>query len=361
MHELPEHVVGKLEELEKEYVELEHKLADPKIFSSGEKYSELAKRYGEIGELVTEYRRYKELLHQLEEAEEIISEGKDEELIALARSEAEKAQEELAHLTRSIQEKLIGGDEDESRSVIMEIRAGAGGEEASLFAADLFRMYERYAEKKGWKIDVMDSHPTELGGFSKVIFGVRGRGAYRHLKHESGVHRVQRVPVTESSGRIHTSTCTVAVLPEVEDVEVKIDPKDLKIETFRASGPGGQHVNMTDSAVRITHIPTGIVVSCQDERDQRKNRAKAMRILRARLYELYKREQEEEIAEARRSQIGSGERSEKVRTYNFPQNRVTDHRINLTLYRLEEVLKGELDEIIEALIAHDAEIASKMD
>jgi len=286
----------------------------------------------------------------------------DEEIRRMAAEELKRLEGELRDVQRELKLALIPKDPRDARNVVLEIRAGTGGEEAALFAADLFRMYSRYAERKGWKVEVLSHHPTGMGGFKEVIALIEGKGAYSRLKYESGVHRVQRIPVTESQGRIHTSTVTVAVLPEAEEVEVQIDPKDLRIDVFRASGPGGQHVNVTDSAVRITHLPTGLVVQCQDERSQHKNKAKAMKILMARLLELKRKEQEEKIAKERRSQIGTGERSERIRTYNFPQRRVTDHRIGLTLYRLEEVLEGDLDEIIEALIAHyQAEALRRME
>lgn len=276
----------------------------------------------------------------------------DDELRKLIKEEIKLLEEKIERLEKELPLLLLPKDPNDEKNVIVEIRAGAGGEEAALFAADLMRMYQRYAERKGWKVEVLDIHETGLGGIKEVVLRVEGKGAYSRLKYESGVHRVQRVPVTEASGRIHTSTATVAILPEVDEIEVEIRPEDLKIETMRASGHGGQHVNRTESAVRITHIPTGIVVSCQNERSQHQNKAIALKILRAKLYELYQREQQEKIQKQRRSQVGTGERSEKIRTYNFPQNRVTDHRIGLTVYNLPEVLDGDLDEFIDALIAH---------
>jgi peptide chain release factor 1 len=276
----------------------------------------------------------------------------DDELRQLIKEEIKLLEEKIERLEKELPLLLLPKDPNDEKNVIVEIRAGAGGEEAALFAAELMRMYQRYAERKGWKVEVLDINETGLGGVKEVVLRIEGKGAYSRLKYESGVHRVQRVPVTEAGGRIHTSTATVAVLPEVDEVEVEIRPEDLKIETMRASGHGGQHVNRTESAVRITHIPTGIVVSCQNERSQHQNKATALRILRAKLYELYQREQQEKIQKERRSQVGTGERSEKIRTYNFPQNRVTDHRIGLTVYNLPEVLDGDLDEFIDALIAH---------
>jgi len=320
--------------------------------SKPKEYQKLAKEHAEIAPLVETYRKYKETEQQLAENEQLLKEEKDPEMRHLIREEIDELQRQKEKLTRQLKLLLVPKDPNDEKNVILEIRAGTGGEEAALFAADLFRMYSRYAEGQGWKIEILDSHPTEMGGFKEVIANISGKGAYSRLKYERGVHRVQRIPVTESQGRIHTSAVTVAVLPEAEEVDIEIDPNDLRIDVFRSSGPGGQSVNTTDSAVRITHIPTGIVVSCQDEKSQHKNKAKAMKVLRARLLELKRREQEEKIAKERRSQVGTGDRSERIRTYNFPQNRITDHRINLTLYKLEEVLNGALDEIIDPLITH---------
>ncbi|MFQ6090189.1 MAG: peptide chain release factor 1, partial [Candidatus Bipolaricaulia bacterium] len=307
-----------------------------------------------LKELVDRYEELKRLEREIAEEEEMLH-AEDEELKELVAEELEKDRERRERLMEEIQSLLVPEDPRDARGAIVEIRAGAGGEESALFAADLFRMYQKYAERKNLKIDVMDSHPTPIGGFKNIIFAVEGRGAYGLFKYESGVHRVQRVPVTESSGRIHTSTASVAVLPEAEEVELQIDERDLEIETFRSSGPGGQHANVTDSAVRIIHKPTELVVTCQDARSQHKNREKALRILRARLQERLEEDQEEELSQRRRSQIGRAMRAEKVRTYNFPQNRVTDHRIDLTLYRLEEILEGELDPIIAALAEAERE------
>lgn len=298
------------------------------------------------------YREYKKVLEDIEATKELLS-SNDEELKEMAEEELSQLEEKKEKLLEEIKILLIPKDPNDEKNVIMEIRAGAGGEEAALFAHDLFRMYSMYAEKKGWKVEIMSSNETDIGGFKEVILNISGKGAYSRLKYESGVHRVQRVPTTEAGGRIHTSTATVAVLPEVEEVDVEINPNDIKVDVFRSGGHGGQSVNTTDSAVRVTHIPTGIVVTCQDERSQIQNRERALKILRAKLYEMALQEQQREIAETRKSQVGTGERSERIRTYNFPQGRVTDHRIGLTLYRLQEVLDGDLDEIIDALILND--------
>ena len=344
--------LNKLETLEKNFEEISLKLSDPSIISNPETYTKLAKEHAELLEIVETFREYKKVLQQIKENKQIIEEDSDEELIELAKDELKELEMRLKKLEEKLPILLLPKDPNDEKNVILEIRAGAGGEEAALFAADLLRMYQRYAERHGWKFEILDVNETGLGGFKEVIAKIEGKGAYSRLKYESGVHRVQRVPITESSGRIHTSTVTVAVLPEVDEVTVKIRPEDLRIETMRASGHGGQHVNKTESAVRITHIPTGIVVSCQNERSQHQNKATALKILRAKLYELALKEQNEKIQKERKSQVGTGERCEKIRTYNFPQNRVTDHRISLTVYNLPEVLDGDLDEFIDALIAH---------
>ena len=339
-----------------EYQALEKKLSDPQVIADQSTYRELAQRYAHLRELIAVGEEWERIIAAIAEEEEMLAaedELHDELVEAIAADrERQKALERKFHLL------LVPPDPNDQKNAIVEIRAGAGGEESSLFAADLFRMYARYAEAKGYKLTLMDSHPTPLGGFKQIVFAVEGKGAYGRFRYESGVHRVQRVPETESAGRIHTSTATVVVLPEAEEVEVTIDPKDLRIDTFRSTGPGGQSVNTTDSAVRITHIPTGIVVSCQDEKSQHKNKAQAMRVLRARLKDLYEREKEKELSATRRAQIGSGDRSEKIRTYNFPQNRVTDHRINLTLYRLGEIMEGDLDPLTDALHQAAAEKAT---
>jgi len=343
----------KLNEVERSYRDLEERLSDPGVASNPLEVSKLAKRYAELGHVVSKYREYKGVVSKLRQAREILESESDEEMRQLAHEELRALEPQLEELEAQIKLLLLPKDPNDNRNVIVEIRAGAGGEEASLFAAVLFRMYMRYAERKGWTTEMLSSSETGLGGFKEVVFRIEGEGAYSLLKYESGVHRVQRVPVTEASGRIHTSTATVAVLPEAEEVDVHIDPDDLKIDTFRASGAGGQYVNMTDSAVRITHLPTGIVVTCQDERSQLKNRVKAMQLLRAKLYEMELKKQEDELAAERKGQIVTAERSERIRTYNYPQNRVTDHRIGLTLYKLDQILDGDLDELIEALVMAD--------
>jgi peptide chain release factor 1 len=343
----------KLKEIEERYKEVTEKLSDPAVLADPAKYREYAKVHARIMPLAEKIKEYREVEKSLQEAQGMLKEEKDQEMLEFLRSEIETLKERQRALEQEIKELLIVKDPNDEKDIIVEIRAGAGGEEASLFAADLFRMYTRYAESKGWSTQVLSSSPSDMGGFKEIIFEVRGEGAYSRLKYESGVHRVQRIPVTESGGRIHTSTATVAVLPEADEIEVKINPKEIRVDIFRSSGPGGQSVNTTDSAVRITHLPTGIVVSCQEERSQLQNRERAMRILRARLYERLVTEQREELAEARRLQVGTGDRSERIRTYNFPQNRVTDHRISLTLHNLSSILEGELDQLIDALAEAD--------
>ncbi len=345
------HYLKKLEEVEKRFEELTEKLADPELVSNREKYAKIAREHAELSEIVETYRAYKRTLEEIEGNKELLEE-QDEELVKLAKEELKELTAKAEELEKKLMLLLLPKDPNDEKNILLEIRAGTGGEEAALFAADLFRMYSRYAERKGWEVEILDVNPTGLGGFKEIIALIKGKGAYSRLKYESGVHRVQRIPETESQGRIHTSAVTVAVLPEAEEVDIEIRPEDLRIETMRASGHGGQHVNKTESAVRITHIPTGIVVSCQNERSQHQNRARAMQILRARLYERKLREQEEKIQAERRSQVGTGDRSERIRTYNFPQNRVTDHRIGLTLYRLEQVMDGEIDDIIDSLITY---------
>nr|WP_255688499.1 peptide chain release factor 1 [Tepidanaerobacter sp. GT38] len=343
-----------MEAVEKKYIELTEKVADPEIIAKHEEWRKLAKEHASLEEIVNCYRDYKKTLEQIKENQVLLKEASgDSEMEELVKSDLEELEEKKLKLEEQLKILLLPKDPNDERNVIVEIRAGTGGEEAALFAGDLFRMYSRYAEKQGWKIEVIDSNPTELGGFKEIIFEVNGHGAYSRLKYESGVHRVQRVPTTEAGGRIHTSAATVAVLPEAEEIDIEINPNDLRIDIFRSSGHGGQSVNTTDSAVRITHLPTGIVVSCQDERSQLKNKEKAMKVLRARLLEKAQQEQNQKIAQSRRSQVGTGDRSERIRTYNFPQGRVTDHRIGLTIHQLANVLEGELDEIINALIAED--------
>ncbi|MBC7074581.1 MAG: peptide chain release factor 1 [Syntrophomonadaceae bacterium] len=345
-------MLQKLDKLEEKYNELTELLSKPEIISDQGKFQKYAKAHSDLNDIISKYLEYKSVLKQLEEVQEMLQEDQDSEFRQMLFDEIKTLENKKNALEKDLKLLLLPKDPNDEKSVIMEIRAGTGGDEAALFACDLFRMYTRYAEEKGWKIDIMDSHYTDIGGIKEIIFVVDGEGAYSKLKYESGVHRVQRIPTTESSGRIHTSAATVAVLPEAEEVEVEIDPSELRIDVFCSSGPGGQSVNTTQSAVRITHIPTGLVVSCQDEKSQHKNKAKALRVLRARLKEIIEQEKNAQVAGARKSQVGTGDRSERIRTYNFPQGRVSDHRINLTLHKLEEILDGKLDEIIEALVAH---------
>ncbi len=344
-------MLEKLKTIEEKYEELNRLLMSPEVLSNPQQYQKYSKEQSELRPLVEKINQYKGLLSNLEEAEEILR-GGDGELKELAQAELDELKQRKPGVEEELKVMLLPRDPRDEKSVILEIRAGTGGEEAALFASNLFRMYSKYAEQKRWKVEVIDSNPTGLGGLKEIVAAIEGKGAYSRLKYESGVHRVQRVPVTEASGRIHTSAATVAVLPEAEDVDIKIEEKDLRIDTFCSSGPGGQGVNTTYSAVRIVHIPTGMIVQCQDERSQIKNKDKAMKVLRSRLYELEMERQEKERAMARKTQVGTGDRSERIRTYNFPQNRVTDHRIGFSLHKLEQVLEGNIDEIIDALSTH---------
>jgi peptide chain release factor 1 len=341
----------KLEGVENRYRELETLLSDPKIASDPEAYGKYAKEHGELGKVVDVFRTYRKVDSELDDSIELLRDA-DPEIKEMARNEIESLEKQKEALTEELRQLLSPKDPNDDKNVILEIRAGTGGEEAALFAADLFRMYGRYAENRGWKVEVMTEHPSEVGGLKEIIVMIHGKGAYSRLKYESGTHRVQRVPSTEAQGRIHTSAVTVAVLPEAEEVELEIDPNELKVDVYRSTGPGGQSVNTTDSAVRITHLPTGLVVTCQDEKSQHKNKAKALKVMRARLLDQMIREQNEKISENRKNQIGSGDRSERIRTYNFPQGRVTDHRIGLTLYKLEEILQGNVDPVIDELVTH---------
>ena len=346
-------MLDKLQSLEDRYDELIDLLSRPEVLADQAQFQKYAKARADMDEVVTHYKEYKSIARQLEESREMLAEDQDEDFREMLIEESEMLQERLAELEQQLKVLLLPQDPNDQKSVIMEIRAGTGGEEAALFAADLFRMYSRYAEEQGWRVEIMDSHYTDIGGIKEIIFVIDGRGAYSKLKYESGVHRVQRIPSTESGGRIHTSAATVAVLPEAEEVEVEIDQNELRIDVYCSSGPGGQSVNTTQSAVRITHIPTGIVVTCQDEKSQHKNKAKALRVLRARVKEIMEEEKNAELAGTRKNQVGSGDRSERIRTYNFPQGRVSDHRINLTLHKLDLILDGQLNQIVDALITHD--------
>jgi len=336
-----------LEDIEKEYEELNQKLSQPEIIAHHEQFQKLAKRHSEIARAAQLYIEYKKVEEEILENEELKKNEKDLELKEMIAEEIESLQQKKDKIKDSLEEFLNPEDPRNKKNIIVEIRAGAGGDEAALFVSDLFRMYSRFAERNHWKVEVMNSNPTEIGGFKEIIFDISGKNVYGSLKQESGVHRVQRIPVTESGGRIHTSTVTVAILPEAEEIEMEINPNDLKIDRYRSTGPGGQSVNTTDSAVRITHLPTGIVVTCQDEKSQHKNKAKALKILRARLLDTLQQEKDEEIGQQRRKQVGTGDRSERIRTYNYPQNRVTDHRINVNFHNLEEILDGNLFEIIK--------------
>ena len=340
----------KLENVEKRYEELNTQISDPAVIANQGERKKLMKEHADMEEVVLKYREYKKVVNSIEDLKEMLN---DKEMHDLAQAELDENREKLPKIEEELKLLLVPKDPNDDKNVIMEIRGGAGGEESSLFAADLFRMYSMYAERKRWKFEVLNLNETELGGIKEATIMITGKGAYSRLKFESGVHRVQRVPDTESSGRIHTSTATVAVLPEVDDVEIEINPTDLKVDTFRSSGAGGQHINKTESAIRITHIPTGVVVECQTERSQIQNRETAMKMLRSKLYEAELERKNSELASARKSQVGSGDRSEKIRTYNFPQGRITDHRIGLSIFQIDEFLNGGLDEMIDALNAAD--------
>lgn len=343
----------KIEIFDKRYSELNQRLYEPQVAANPEEYQKVMKEIKSIEEIVLTYREYKSAVTAQEESLEILNETSDAEMRELAQAELDEAKENIEKLSEELKILLLPKDPNDERNVIVEIRGGAGGEESALFSAVLFRMYSMYAEKKGYKTEVINVNETELGGYKEISFMIEGEGAYSRFKYESGVHRVQRVPETESQGRVHTSTTTVAVLPEAEDVELEIDPNDLKIDTFRSSGAGGQHINKTSSAIRITHIPTGTVVECQDERSQYKNKDKALKVLKSRLLKEKQDKQASEIAADRKSQVGTGDRSERIRTYNYPQGRLTDHRIGLTLYKLEDIVNGNLDEVIDALVTAD--------
>jgi len=349
-------MIEKLNKITERHHEISEMLSDPEIFKDQTKFRKLAKEQSTLAEIVEKYDEYNKVEKQIVEANEILENEEDEEMVALAEAELEELRNQIDNLEQELKLLLIPKDPEDEKNAIVEIRAGTGGDEACLFAGDLYRMYFKYAERESWKIELLNSHPQEIGGFKEISFLASGTNAFGKLKFEAGVHRVQRVPATEASGRLHTSAASVAVLPEVQEVDVKIDPNDLRIDVFRSSGPGGQSVNTTDSAVRITHIPSGMVVTCQDEKSQHKNRAKALKVLRARLYEKKREEEHAKLAASRRSMVSTGDRSAKIRTFNYPQNRVTDHRINLTLYKLDKIVEGDLDELIEQLqIADRAE------
>jgi len=341
----------KLEGVEQRFVELEHQLSDPAVIGNRESYQKTVREHAELGKIVTVFRRYKDVLGRVEESRALLNDG-DTDIRSLAKEELAALAAERDQLENDLRLLLLPKDPNDDKNIIMEIRAGTGGDEAALFVSDLFRMYGRYAEDRGWKVEILSHHPTGVGGLKEVIAMVQGRGAYSVLKYESGIHRVQRVPVTETQGRIHTSAVTVAVLPEAEEVDVEINPNDLRIDVYRSGGPGGQSVNTTDSAVRVTHLPTGLVVICQDEKSQLKNKNKALKVLRSRLLDMKIQEQEKKRAEDRKSQVGTGDRSGRIRTYNFPQSRVTDHRIGLTLYKLDSVLQGDIQDLIDGLTTH---------
>lgn len=346
-------MIDKLQSVEDRYLELESMLGDPSIIADVERFTKINREHASLEPIVRRFRAYKNVIADIEDDELLLADAEDDELQAMLYSELSALRRDRDAIEKEFPLLLLPKDPNDDRNVIVEIRGGVGGEEAALFAGDLFRMYTRYADRQGWRTDIVDASPTAIGGFKEISFTVEGAGAYSRLKYESGTHRVQRIPVTESGGRIHTSAVTVAVLPEAEDVDVEINPNDLRIDTYCASGAGGQYVNRTETAIRITHLPTGIVVQCQDEKSQLKNKEKAMRVLRARVLDQARREQSEAIAADRKNQVGTGDRSERIRTYNFPQGRVTDHRIGLTLHKIDAILNGEIDELIAALITAD--------
>jgi len=347
-------LLEKLQAIDQRFRELEGLLGDPEVIKSQDHYQKYRKEYSDLSPLVQTYRRYQQVLHELADSQSLLKEEADEEFKALARDDIQKLQDEVAGLEEELRFLLLPKDPNDEKNVLLEIRAGTGGEEAALFTANLFRMYSRLAERRGWKLEVLSHSPTGIGGLKEIIAAISGNRVYSQLKYESGVHRVQRVPVTESQGRIHTSAVTVAILPEAEDVDVHLSPEELRIDVYRSSGPGGQSVNTTDSAVRITHLPTGLVVTCQDEKSQHKNKAKALKVLRSRLFDLKQSEQQQAIAQERKSQVGTGDRSERIRTYNFPQSRITDHRIGFSTHglKMEAALDGDLDELLHALTTH---------
>ena len=346
-------MIEKLQAVEDRYSELESMLGDPSIIADVKRFTKINREHSALETVVNKFRAYKKICTSIEDDKALIDESDDEELKSIANEELDNLRREKSDLEKEFPVLLLPKDPNDDKNVIVEVRGGVGGDEAALFSGDLFRMYTRFAESQGWKVDIIDSNPTTIGGFKEISFSVDGYGAYSKLKYESGTHRVQRIPVTESSGRIHTSAVTVAVLPEAEEVDVEINPNDLRIDTYCASGAGGQYVNRTETAIRITHLPTGIVVQCQDEKSQLKNKEKAMKVLRARILDQARQKQNDAIAADRKNQVGSGDRSERIRTYNFPQGRVTDHRIGLTLHKLDSVLNGDLGEIIDALITAD--------
>lgn len=349
----------KLQAVADRYEELNELMSDPEVIADSDRFMALSKEEGSIRETVTKYRRYRQVMSEIDDDNELLREKLDPEMEAMTKDELKDLDEEKAQLEQEITVLMLPSDPNDDKNIIMEIHGAAGGDEASLFAADLFNMYTRYAERQGWNVEVIDENATEVGGFKEIVLMITGEKVYSKLKFENGAHRVQRVPVTESAGRVHTSTATVGVMPEYEDVDIDLDPKDIRTDVFRSSGAGGQHINKTSSAVRMTHLPTGVVVSMQDQRSQQQNRAKAMEILKQRVYDYYASREQNEYDEQRKTAVGTGDRSERIRTYNFPQNRVTDHRINLTLNKLDRVMNGELDEIIDALLLNEQ--AEKME